>query len=331
MANKQTAFCIACGCEQPYTVSSSRVTITVNGLTFSYVEKQAYCSECGEAVYVPEINDENVISREDGYRKAAKLITIEEINEILEKYKIGAGPLARLLGFGDVTVNRYLAGQLPSRSHSDLLLKVLTSYRAMDEYLEAGKEKITGVAYEKCRAAIDELSDLYGTKKIELVTRYILVKACDITPLALQKLLYYAQAFFRAIFGEDLFPDDCQAWAYGPVYPDIYYKYQPYGYNPIERPVAELGTDFTDLTTKEIAMLDAVIDSFGMYSGYTLRDITHKERPWLEARGNLLPSDRSTTIISRDAINEYFCGVVQKYHIVNPCDIEKYCDAIRTQ
>ncbi len=325
MVNEQTAFCIECGCRVPYSVKVSRETVSVRGITFSYAEMTAYCKNCGEILYVPEINDANVQAREDEYRKASKLITVAEVNEILEKYSIGAGPLARILDFGEITINRYVAGQLPSRSHSDLLLQIRASYKTMEEYLERGRDKISPVAYSKCRAAIDDIRNLYGTGKIELVTRYILCKAADITPMALQKLLYYAQAFYHAIFGEDLFLDDCQAWTFGPVFPEVYYRYKDYGFNPIEKPTDYLQEDFDELTTKERSLLDAVIESFGGYSGTVLRDITHNERPWIEARGPLNPSDRSATVIDRETINDYFSSIVEQYQIVNPCDISKYC------
>ena len=331
MANEQTAFCIECGCKVPYSVTVTRETITVRGITFSYVEMTARCKNCGETLYIPEINDANVKAREEGFRKASKLITVSEVNEVLEKYNIGAGPLAKLLDFGEVTINRYVAGQLPSRSHSDILLRIRASYKTMEEYLEQGRDRISPVAYSKCRAAIDEIKNLYGAGRIELVTRYILCKAEDITPMALQKLLYYAQAFYHALFGEDLFLDDCQAWAYGPVFPDVYYRYKEYGFNPIDKPTEYLQEDFDELTTKEISLLDAIIDSFGGYSGTVLRDITHNELPWLEARGSLLPSDRSITIINRNTINTYFSSVVEQYQIVNPCDINRYCIAMREQ
>ncbi len=331
MPSTSTVYCIKCGCERPYSVASSREEISIKGVVFSAVLMSAHCRECGEEVYVPEINDENVKSREAEYRRAAKLITVEEVDGILKKYNIGACPLAKLLGFGDITITRYLDGQLPSRANSDILLRILASHKTMEEYLEKGKDKITAIAYQKCRGALDNLLQLYGEGKIELVTRYILFKAKDITPMALQKLLYYAQAFYSAIFGEDLFTDDCQAWAYGPVFPDIYYRYQDYGYNPIERPTDIFEEDFSELTTKEISLLNAVIDSFGNCSGGMLSSITHNERPWIEARGNLLPSDRSMTIIKRDTIKRYFRDVVIQYHILNPCDIEKYCDAMRKQ
>ena len=59
-----------------------------------------------------------------------------------------------------------------------------------------------------------------------------------------------------------------------------------------------------------------------------LREITHNERPWLEARGDLLPDDRSMTIINRETIINYFANVVREYQIVNPCDISNYCEAM---
>ena len=42
----------------------------VNGIKFSYVEGLALCKECGDELYVPDINDRNVQSREAAYRKA---------------------------------------------------------------------------------------------------------------------------------------------------------------------------------------------------------------------------------------------------------------------
>lgn len=326
-----TSYCIGCGCERPYTVTSSREEYEVRGVKFSAVIMFACCKECGELIYVPEINDENVRSRESEYRKAAKLITVDEIKGILKKYDIGAGPLAKVLGLGDVTVNRYLEGQLPSKANSDLLLRIRASHRTMEKYLEDGKDRITPLAYQKCRFAVDKLKELHGTGKIELVTRYILCNEIDITPLALQKLLYYVQAFFYAIFGEVLFPDDCQAWVYGPVFPDVYYRYRDYGYDPANNPSDVFENDFEELTVKEISLLDAVIDSFGKCSGSILSIITHNEIPWIEARGNLQPSDRSVTIIDRNTINRYFKWVVEQYQIINPCDIEKYCEAMRNQ
>ena len=63
---------------------------------------------------------------------------------------------------------------------------------------------------------------------IKLVARYIalslLTKQMTVSPLKLQKLLYYAQAWSMVFFGRSktLFADVPQAWVNGPVYPSIY-------------------------------------------------------------------------------------------------------------
>lgn len=62
-----TAFCINCGCKQNYIIKSHMDTLTVRNIEFSYMEKTAYCSECGKEVYVPEINDYNCEAREIAY------------------------------------------------------------------------------------------------------------------------------------------------------------------------------------------------------------------------------------------------------------------------
>jgi len=92
METRPVAFCVECNEEKEYVVKACKRDITVKGITFSYVHQTAYCTECGEEAYVGAINDANVQSREDAYRKAANLITVSEVNRILEKYCIGAGP-----------------------------------------------------------------------------------------------------------------------------------------------------------------------------------------------------------------------------------------------
>ena len=67
MTNQKTAFCASCGGRMPFSVSSSRETMTVRGVTFSCTELHACCEKCGRQLYVPEISDANTESREEGY------------------------------------------------------------------------------------------------------------------------------------------------------------------------------------------------------------------------------------------------------------------------
>lgn len=56
-----------------------------------------------------------------------------------------------------------------------------------------------------------------------------------LTHLKLQKLLYYAQGVFLAYTGgNSLFDENIMAWEHGPVVPEVYTQYKPYGKTGID-------------------------------------------------------------------------------------------------
>ena len=63
------AFCFSCCAYRSFDVYSTMEKVTIRGVEFSYSEKRAYCTSCGEQVYVPKINDANVQAREDAFRE----------------------------------------------------------------------------------------------------------------------------------------------------------------------------------------------------------------------------------------------------------------------
>jgi len=325
-----TRFCENCGEKTEYIVSSRQSSKTVRGINFSYSEEHADCSICGDPVYVPEIHDANIDRIEDAYRKAVGLISVEEVRNIMEKYDIGANPLSKVLGFGEVTIARYLAGQTPSKTNSDKLLQISASAAKMEEYLLNAQDVISDVAFRKCKDAVERhktFSD--NPSKIESVAQYLINQLAEVTPMALQKLLYFSQSFFAVLNrGTFMFDDECQAWAHGPVYPDVYYKYREYGYNSIDSIIEPFERPEARLSLKELEVLDQVIKTFGRFSGPVLERITHLEDPWASARGNLQPTDRSTNIISKTSIIAYFKKVVDEYNILVVKEIENYCNAM---
>ena len=40
--------------------------------------------------------------------------------------------------------------------------------------------------------------------------------------LALQMILYFIQGIYMVLFGPELFSEDCEAWAHGPPFRDVY-------------------------------------------------------------------------------------------------------------
>lgn len=121
-----------------------------------------------------------------------------------------------------------------------------------------------------------------------------------ISPMKLQKLLYYAQGFALAILGKELFPEDFEAWTYGPVIPVVYDRFKSYGNGAI--PKVDLAS-FDAYTPEEKKLLNDVYTAFGQYSAWALIDMTHDTRPWKETKQN--------AIISKQLMKEYFMTQIE--------------------
>jgi uncharacterized phage-associated protein len=133
------------------------------------------------------------------------------------------------------------------------------------------------------------------------VASYILQKQGEITAMKLQKLAYYSQAWSLVWDEEPLFRDRIEAWANGPVLPSLYKLHK--GLFKIK---SWPKGDPSKLTRKQRETVDAVLKFYGDRSSQWLSDLTHRERPWLEARQGLLPGDAGTREISHASMAEYY-------------------------
>lgn len=129
-----------------------------------------------------------------------------------------------------------------------------------------------------------------------------------ITPLKLQKILYYAQGYYLAMNNKELFPEDFQAWAHGPVNEDVYNKYKDYGCQSIPAPI----NGITNFSNELIDFLNDIWNTFGIYDGKYLEEQTHKEEPWIIARKGYNPGERCTNIITKKSMKEYFKKVINE-------------------
>ena len=85
-----------------------------------------------------------------------KIVTKEQIEQILVSYGIGKKPFSLLLGWGETTICRYLDGDTPSEKYSNVLLNILNNPEAYLEILEANKANVTDLAYTKSLRATKE-------------------------------------------------------------------------------------------------------------------------------------------------------------------------------
>lgn len=264
-----------------------------------------------------------MIMEDEKYRKEHNIITIDEIKEILDKYKIGKKPLSKLLGWGEVTVIRYLDGQMPERVYSDTLLKILDNPYEMEKLLDKNKCYISNVAYTKSKEQIRVIKSKEDLVTINLVAKHIIAKVEDISVYNLQRLLYFIQGFSYALNGKMIFDDKSVGYSYGPVYRSILNRFSYYKHDGTSR------NEFSNYTTinlkeNEKEIIESVIKYLGCYNGKVVEKITKKTFPWLKTREGALLDENATKTIYMNDIENYFINTCKEYKITRANDICVY-------
>lgn len=141
----------------------------------------------------------------------------------------------------------------------------------------------------------------------------------SISPLKLQKILYYLQAWFLVYFNKELlFVDQPEAWVNGPVYRRVYDAYKRKGiYSQFS--LADVGATEDDaqailaglhgsmsLSDDQWNLIEAVITRYGSMSQDQLVFLTHSQAPWNEARKGVPPFVYSNEVISFDTMFDYY-------------------------
>lgn len=125
------------------------------------------------------------------------------------------------------------------------------------------------------------------------------------TTMKLQKLVYYAQAWYAAAELGVLFGDEVEAWSNGPVVHRLYSQHRnafivsswPGG------SAASLGPDARRIVADVAAR-------YGEFSGDELSAMTHIETPWQQARAGLQEGAWSRRPIPLATMASYYRGQV---------------------
>lgn len=131
-----------------------------------------------------------------------------------------------------------------------------------------------------------------------------------ISPLKLQKLLYYCQAWHYTIFSEKLFDERIEAWAHGPVVPSQYKRFAFMRcYDPINLSKVSITPASFEPNSRTESLLNEVMDIYLEHTAGYLEQLTHKEMPWKKTRGDLEPYAASNKEITLDLMKEYYSSV----------------------
>jgi uncharacterized phage-associated protein len=135
-----------------------------------------------------------------------------------------------------------------------------------------------------------------------------------ISPMKLQKIVYFAHGLHLARYGKALINENIQAWEYGPVIPVIYHQFKKWGNNPItESPKIGLlmgekfipGLDILDDDAEQTIRL--AWDVTKEISASQLSNWSHTEgSPWSKTFNGV-----GSNPISNEEIKNYFSTQMQ--------------------
>lgn len=112
----------------------------------------------------------------------------------------------------------------------------------------------------------------------------------DLSPMKLQKLVYFAHAWMLALADKPLIKENVKAWKFGPVIDSVYHEFKSFGSGNI----STLGTEFEGLESDDVfdikyvipklpkndetasAIIDAILDTYGDRSAISLSNLTHE-------------------------------------------------------
>lgn len=152
----------------------------------------------------------------------------------------------------------------------------------------------------------------YVFDNVDNLVEYLFHKFGKLSPLKLQKGLYFLYAYYGGQYGESkesdgvieqsysdypnrLFNADFEAWTYGPVIREVWKKHKDGQYNLVNEPNVE-GVD------REILMfIDDLFEQINSVSDFSLVDRSHEDKTWK----NAFDKGQSTKLNNDNLILEY--------------------------
>lgn len=140
---------------------------------------------------------------------------------------------------------------------------------------------------------------------------YTLAKAfLSIAPMThkkLQKLCYYAKAWYLALYDENIIAEQFQAWVHGAVQPGLYQFYKKYGFDTISKIESVTGIPETF-----VSFANEIYNAYGHLTGDELEAINHLEDPWKKAREGYMPWEKCTKEIQEEDMKTFYRAMINE-------------------
>lgn len=124
--------------------------------------------------------------------------------------------------------------------------------------------------------------------------------------IVIQKLCYYAQAMYLAVYDKPLFEEKILAWENGPVIEEVYQLYKYHN--------KDLRQEISDITAENEEILKVVNSIYGYKTPNELIESTHSEDPWKQYED--IAKDRNNNPeIDKEKIKDYYKDLKQIYEL----------------
>jgi len=157
----------------------------------------------------------------------------------------------------------------------------------------------------------------------------------DVSPMKLQKLVYYCQGWYLAITDEPLIDEQIEAWKFGPVVDSLFHEFKAYGRMPISSratrfiqsdssedffgfcsivPAIDDECDDADEAETIKQVVKRVWDVYKAYSAERLSNMTHQAGgPWAVTVDKFNGNPPKGTDIPVPLIAEHFAASLNRH------------------
>lgn len=135
------------------------------------------------------------------------------------------------------------------------------------------------------------------------VAQYILSILGPTSTLKLQKLIYYCQVYYiQKTEGNFLFYEDFEAWVNGPVVRELYQHHR----GKLQVDYREIPGNENVLDVFKKSCIREVLETKGKMHPFDLVELTHQEKPWIEARRGCTRNQNSCNVITKETLLNYY-------------------------
>jgi len=141
-----------------------------------------------------------------------------------------------------------------------------------------------------------------------------------VSHMKIQKLLYFAQGHAMSLLDAELISDNCQAWDYGPVYPNVCRHLKKFGASAVRSEIVdeEDAERFDPAQATAVKpFLRVVWNKYGELDALRLSELSHVTAgPWATTRR--MNHGYWRAVVDKALIREYFTGLSSRAESVCP-------------